>query len=93
MSDTAFSERAWYEIRVKGHLDERRAQWLGGLELASGFRSDGTPTTTLSGPIVDQAALHGVLAKIRDMGLQLISVDRLEKPEDEHDDLKSHEIR
>ncbi len=91
MSDTAFSERARYEVRVKGHLGERWAEWLDGLTLTCGFGSDGTPITTLAGPIVDQSALHGLLAKIRDMGVQLISVDRLGPPKDQHEE--SHEIR
>ena len=60
-----------YEIRVKGHLDARWAAWFDGLTLTRG--SDGT--TTICGPVADQAALHGVLQKIRDLGLPLISVN------------------
>jgi hypothetical protein len=60
-----------YEIRVKGRLDTRWAVWFDGLTLTQG--SDGT--TILHGPVADQAALHGLLQKIRDLGLPLISVN------------------
>ncbi len=59
-----------YEIRLKGHLDARWAAWFGGLSLS--HASDGT--TILQGPVVDQAALHGVLQTVRDIGLPLVSV-------------------
>ena len=59
-----------YEIRVKGHLEDRWAEWFDGLTLAAA--SDGT--TLIHGPVVDQAALHGVLRTLRDLGLPLISV-------------------
>jgi hypothetical protein len=60
-----------YEICVKGHLDARWGAWFDGLTLTHG--SDGT--TTIHGPVADQAALHGLLQKIRDLGLPLISVN------------------
>jgi len=60
-----------YEIRVQGHLDTRWASWFDGLAIAHG--RDGT--TIISGPVADQAALHGLLQKIRDLGLPLISVN------------------
>jgi hypothetical protein len=63
-----------FEIRLQGHLDARWATWFPGLKLT--HASDGT--TLLSGPVADQAALHGVLRKVRDVGLPLISVVRLE---------------
>jgi hypothetical protein len=63
-----------YEIRVKGHLDTRWAAWFDGLAIAPG--SDGT--TIIHGPVADQAALHGLLQKIRDLGLPLISVNHLD---------------
>jgi hypothetical protein len=59
-----------YEIRVKGLLDARGSAWFDGMDLTTG--SDGT--TTLNGPVVDQAALHGLLATLRDTGLPLVSV-------------------
>ena len=62
-----------YEIRVKGHLDTRWAAWFGGLTLT--HASDGT--TIIYGPVTDQAALHGLLQKIRDLGLPLISINHI----------------
>jgi hypothetical protein len=59
-----------YEIRLGGHLDSRWAVWFDGLVLA--IDSDGT--TTITGQVVDQAALHGLLQKVRDIGLPLVSV-------------------
>ena len=62
-----------YEIRVKGHLDSRWAAWFDGLSLTR--VDDGI--TVIRGPIVDQAALHGVLQKVRDLGLPLVSVTQV----------------
>jgi len=62
-----------YEIRVKGHLDSRWAAWFDGLTLTR--EHDGT--TVIQGPIVDQAALHGLLQKLRDIGVPLISLTQL----------------
>jgi hypothetical protein len=62
-----------HEIRVQGHLDDRWVDWLEGLTLT--HERDGT--TTLSGPLLDQAALHGVLTKIRDLALPIVSVRRV----------------
>jgi len=59
-----------YEIRVKGHLADRWAAWFDGMTLTR--RADGT--TVLDGPVVDQSALHGLLGKISDLGLPLVSV-------------------
>ena len=59
-----------YEIRLKGHLEPRWADWFDGLTLTQ--ESDGT--TVLSGSVVDQAALHGLLGKVRDLGLPLLAV-------------------
>ena len=59
-----------YEIRIKGHLDERWADWFEGLTFT--LVRDGT--TLLDGPLTDQAALHGVLNRIRDLSLPIISV-------------------
>jgi len=66
------NEGGSYEIRLKGHLNARWADWFDGLTLTR--ESDGT--TLLSGPIVDQAALYGLLGKVRDLGLPLIAVNR-----------------
>ena len=67
---------AQYEIRLKGRLDERWAAWFDGLSL----RHDDDGTTVLQGPVTDQAALHGLLQKVRDAGLPLVSVTRTEPP-------------
>jgi hypothetical protein len=63
-----------YEIRLKGHLASRWAAWFDGLSLSN--ESDGT--TLIHGLVVDQAALHGLLQRVRDIGLPLISVTRVE---------------
>jgi hypothetical protein len=68
------SEAGRYEIRLKGHLDNRWATWFDGLTLTT--CSDGT--TTIHGLVVDQSALHGLLQRVRDVGLPLISVTRVE---------------
>jgi hypothetical protein len=62
-----------YEIRVKGQLGSRWSAWFDGLSLTS---EDGG-TTVIHGPVIDQAALHGVLQKLRDVGIPLISVTQL----------------
>ena len=63
-----------YEIRLKGHLDDRWAEWFEGLTIT--LEEDGN--TLLSGPVVDQAALHGLLKKVRDLGMPLVSVSPVE---------------
>ena len=78
MNQHKYSGRGEYEIVVKGHLDEERSYWFEGLTMATGLGEDGTPITTFTGQLVDQAALHGVLAKMRDMNLPLISVTPIE---------------
>ena len=73
-STEAHYEPGLYEIRLKGHLDDRWADWFDGLTIT--LEEDGN--TLLTGPIVDQAALHGLLKKVRDLGLPLVSVSPLE---------------
>ena len=63
-----------YEIRLKGHLDSRWTAWFDGLTLT--HDSDGT--TIIRGLVADQAALHGLLQKVRDLGLPLVSVTQVE---------------
>jgi len=75
---SAAGQPARYEIRVEGVLGSRWATWFGGLQV----QAAGTQTV-ISGPLADQAALHGVLAKIRDLGLDLLSVRRLDPDEPE----------
>ena len=69
---SASGDPAFYEIRVEGVLDSRWATWFGDLRVE---RED--TQTVISGPLADQPALHGLLTKIRDLGLCLISVRRL----------------
>ena len=77
MSDTSAghpTESGRYEIRIKGHLASRWATWFDGMSLTA--ESDGT--TILRGPVVDQSALHGLLHKVHDIGLPLLSVTQLD---------------
>ena len=64
-----------YRIHVKGHLGTERSSWFEDMTITY---ADGT--TTISGPVADQAALHGLLARIRDLGLSLIDVTRADDP-------------
>ena len=68
------SDSSRYEIRIGGRLAPRWATWFDGMTLTGA----GDGTSVLSGPVADQAALHGVLARIRDLGLPLIAVTRLD---------------
>ena len=67
-------EAGRYEIRVKGHLEPRWAAWFDGMSLT--HESDGS--TSIRGPVIDQSALHGLLQRLRDTGLPLISVTPLD---------------
>jgi hypothetical protein len=64
----------WYEIRLKGHLAARWAAWFDGMSLTR----EGDGTTLIHGPVVDQAALHGLLQRVRDLGLPLLSVTQVD---------------
>ena len=65
-----------YQIRIKGHLSHQWTDWFEGLTIT--LEEDGN--TLLIGPVIDQAALHGLLKKVRDLGMPLISVNRI-KPD------------
>jgi hypothetical protein len=65
-----------YQIRVKGHLGPQWSEWFGGLSITLEENGD----TLLTGPVVDQAALYGLLRKVRDLGMPLISAIRVEPP-------------
>lgn len=66
-----------YEIRVEGHVDASYSAWLGDLRLRHDFHHD-QAITVLSGPVADQAALHGVLDKLQAMGMILLNLTRIE---------------
>lgn len=65
----------YYHIRLKGHLDSHWSTWFAGLTLTNEANGE----AVLSGPLVDQAALHGVLMKVRDLGLPLLAVTTIER--------------
>jgi hypothetical protein len=64
-----------YQIIVQGHLDYEWADWFEGLTITLGKNGE----TFITGPVIDQAALYGLIKKVRDLGLILISVSRIEK--------------
>lgn len=68
-----------YEFRVAGHLDDRWSSWFGDLTIAC--HDDGT--CTLTGPVADQAQLHGILARLRDIGATLLSLRALDSADDQ----------
>ncbi len=68
---------ARYEIQVEGHLDQRYTSVFGGFDLRLAFHGE-EPITVLSGPLPDQAALHGLLDQLQALGIVLLSVNRLE---------------
>lgn len=72
--DAGHGEAGIYEIRIQGHLDDRWAAWFAGQTLTQ----EASGTTLLTGPPVDQAALYGLLRKVRDVGMPLISVLRID---------------
>ncbi len=74
MRSSPNSSSGLYEIRISGHLDARWTVWFDGLTLAP----DPDGTTLIQGVLADQAALHGVLQKLRDAGLPLLSVTRID---------------
>lgn len=71
---TPTSNAKVYEIRLKDHLDSRWSEWFEGLTITL----EESGSTLLSGPLADQAALHGILKKVRDLGLTLLSVNSVE---------------
>ena len=78
MSHTSDSNQpVVYEIRIAGHLPAQWSDWFEGLAVT--LESDGT--TLLSGPVVDQAALYGLLKKVRDLGMPLVAVNRIAQGE------------
>ncbi|HLX57274.1 MAG TPA: hypothetical protein VKR83_09640 [Ktedonobacteraceae bacterium] len=75
-----------YRITIKGHLDSEWSDWFDGLTITMVDNGE----TILSGPVVDQTALHGVLIKIRDLGLPLLSLVRIESERESESNLLMH---
>jgi len=73
-----------YQIRIKGHLSHQWTDWFEGLTIT--LEEDGD--TLLTGPVVDQAALHGLLKKVRDLGMPLVSVGPIESGQADISDIK-----
>jgi hypothetical protein len=79
------NQQPCYEVRIKGHLDDRWTEWFEGMTIM--LDNDGI--TVLTGPVIDQAALHGLLKKVRDLGMPLVSVGPLEHGQGDQSDVKS----
>ena len=73
-----------YQIRIEGHLGHEWTDWFEGLTIT--LEEDGD--TLLTGPVIDQAALHGLLKKVRDLGMPLVSVSPLEQGQADQSDVK-----
>ena len=73
-----------YQIRIKGHLDRKWADWFSGLSITSLAHGE----TLLTGPVLDQAALHSLLRKVRDVGLPLVAVMQVEPEQTDGPDVK-----
>lgn len=71
----------YYQIKIKGHLDAHWSAWFDNMTISNGANGE----AALYGPLPDQAALHGVLIKIRDLGLPLLAVSTIEKDESQRD--------
>lgn len=81
MTDNDFDQPGWYEIRIQARLNERLSTLFDGMALDTG--PDGV--TVLQGQVMDQAALHGHLTRLRDLGLPLLAVNRTDVPTGEDD--------
>lgn len=80
-------EQADYCIVVRGELSRKWIDWFDNLDIEVSQEPDGAPVTTLSGPVADQAALRGILCKLWDLNLTLISVGSIEaQPKEEQED-------
>ena len=73
-----------YQIRIEGHLGREWADWFEGLAITALDNGD----TLLTGPVIDQAALHGLLKKVRDLGMPLLSVNRVKPGQADASDVK-----
>ena len=80
-----FDKPAVYQIRVKGNLENKWSEWFDGFSITPQTNAE----TVLTGVVADQAALHGLLAKVRDLGLPLIEVKRLKSKQQDIESLKN----
>lgn len=80
MEEKSAAETAVYEFRIKGLLDARRSHWFEGMTMTT---HPDKGETILSGEVIDQAALHGLLNKIRDLGVPLLALSKLKEKTDE----------
>jgi hypothetical protein len=76
VSESPTPQQRQCEIELRGHLDERWSRTFPGLALTHGLDADGEPVTSLRGSVADEAELHGLLARIRDLGIPLLRVER-----------------
>lgn len=83
--DESHNRHQRYEIRLKGHLDEQWAQWFEGLTITQEDNGE----TLLAGQMIDQAALHGLLTKVRDLGIPLVSLSPVKPGKMDQSDIKS----
>lgn len=72
---------AKYQIKIQGHLTQGWSDWFDGMVVSVERNGEGASTTSLTGTVADQPALHGLLARIRDLGLPLLMVEHLEERE------------
>jgi len=79
------AESLIYQIRIKGHLDRKWADWFAGLSITALENGE----TLLTGPVLDQAALHGLIRKVRDVSLPLVAVIRIEPEQADGPDVTS----
>ena len=79
------SQPVVYQIRIKGHLGYQWTDWFGGLTITLEENGD----TLLTGPVIDQAALHGLLKKVRDLGMPLVSVNCVDPGRAKTEEVKS----
>ena len=87
------SDQANYKIIVKGHLGERWSLAFEGLEMKADYSSDGSPITVLTGLVGDQSALHGLVSRIRDLGMTLLLVKYIGLDSDREGKLDSREFQ